>query len=146
MFGPWDAFLQVFSLSLFDAFYLIFTFLYLIFLELLGMQVESIKDYHDRAALFPGKSCYPLSGDHLDKVESISFSPDHAKDRVDQLSIIFDVIGSPTEADIEQISDVHTREFLRRVEPNRPTVELSCSVFQISTNTNTFLILFYLTI
>ena len=41
-----------------------------IFAELLGMQKESIKDYHDRVALFPGKSCYPLSNDHLDKAEN----------------------------------------------------------------------------
>lgn len=88
-----------------------------IFAELLGMQKESIKDYHDRVALFPGKSCYPLSGDHLDK--SVS-NLDGDRDRVDQLSVIFDVIGSPNESDIEQIADSSTRDFLHKLDLQKP--------------------------
>lgn len=38
---------------------------------------------------------------------------EHNKDQVDQLSVIFDVIGSPDEADIEQIESRHIRDFLR---------------------------------
>ena len=80
-----------------------------IFAELLGMQIESVKDYHDRMALFPGKSCYPLSNDNLDapREEVKLFQED--KGRVDQLSVIFDVIGTPSEFDIEQIPDFNTK-------------------------------------
>jgi mitogen-activated protein kinase 1/3 len=90
-----------------------------IFAELLGMQKESVKDYHDRVALFPGKSCYPLSGDLRDHEKS-SFEGD--RESVDQLSVIFDVIGSPIDSDIDQIADPKTREFLHTLEPQRPQV------------------------
>jgi hypothetical protein len=87
------------------------------------MQVESIPDYHDRSALFPGKTCYPLSGDReAEKEDGNLFTPEHARNRVDQLSVIFDVIGSPSESDIDQISDAHTKDYLRAVEPRKPTV------------------------
>ena len=92
-----------------------------IFAELLGMQKESIPDHHDRSALFPGKTCYPLSGDH-EKDDGNLFSPDRARDRVDQLSIIFDVLGSPSESDIESICDIDTKRYLRAVEKKEATV------------------------
>ena len=91
-----------------------------IFAELLGMQIESVKDHHDRVALFPGKSCYPLSNDTLDKVENNKSVQDD-RNRVDQLSVIFDIIGSPVADDIEQIPDATTREFLRKLPEKKPT-------------------------
>ena len=59
--------------------------------RVLGMQ-RSIKDYHDRVALFPGKSCYPLGNDRLDKAENNKSLQDD-RGRVDQLSVIFDIIA-----------------------------------------------------
>lgn len=94
-----------------------------IFAELLGMQKESIPDHHGRSALFPGKTCYPLSGDH-EKDDGNLFSPERARDRVDQLSVIFDVIGSPSESDIESIYDMDTKRYLRAVETKEATVTL----------------------
>jgi hypothetical protein len=38
-----------------------------IFAELLGMQRENCARFEDRAPLFPGSTCYPLSGDGLGK-------------------------------------------------------------------------------
>lgn len=63
--------------------------------ELLSMQEGSVPSYEDRVPLFPGGSCYPLS-----EPESGS-----AKDseRRDQLSVIFSVIGTPSDADIASI-------------------------------------------
>ena len=91
-----------------------------IFAELLGMQIESVKDHHDRVALFPGKSCYPLSNDTLDKVDGNKPLQDD-RNRVDQLSVIFDIIGSPVAEDIEQIPDATTREFLKQLPERKST-------------------------
>ncbi len=70
-----------------------------IFAELLSMQEGSVPNYHDRVPLFPGGSCYPLSGDHV--------STD-TKERQDQLSVIFSVIGMPSEEDLMSVGKVRT--------------------------------------
>jgi mitogen-activated protein kinase 1/3 len=101
-----------------------------IFAELLGMQKESIPDHHSRSALFPGKTCYPLSGDH-ERDDGNLFSPERARDRVDQLSIIFDVIGSPSDSDIESIYDTDTKRYLRAVERKEATVNIVSLLFNI---------------
>jgi len=62
--------------------------------ELLSMQEGSVPDYQDRAPLFPGGSCYPLSGD-TGNIED--------DERLDQLSVIFGVIGTPNVEDVESI-------------------------------------------
>ena len=97
-----------------------------IFAELLGMQIESVPNHHDRVALFPGKSCYPLSGDKLDKAtdgkDPLLLHLENDKDRVDQLSVIFDVIGSPNECDISDINDTEVQEYLRKISPKKPIV------------------------
>lgn len=56
-----------------------------IFAELLSMQAESVPNHRERAPLFPGKSCFPLSVDQA--------RPSCA-DKLDQLNVIFDVIGT----------------------------------------------------
>lgn len=65
--------------------------------ELLSMQEESVPSYQDRQPLFPGGSCYPLSG------EGGSVKTD---ERLDQLNVIFGVIGTPDQEDIESIGTV----------------------------------------
>jgi mitogen-activated protein kinase 1/3 len=57
------------------------------------MQEGSVPSYEDRVPLFPGGSCFPLSGDSNPK----------ASERLDQLSVIFGVIGTPAKEDIESI-------------------------------------------
>ena len=91
-----------------------------IFAELLGMQKENVQNYRDRVALFPGKSCYPLSDDHMDNEDKTSMFIEHNKDQVDQLSVIFDVIGSPSDPDIEEIESPNIKNFLRKVEKQNP--------------------------
>ena len=58
------------------------------------MQEGNVPGYQDRKPLFPGGTCYPLSGEG----DSIK-----ADERLDQLSVIFSVIGSPSADDIEAI-------------------------------------------
>ncbi|KAL3915072.1 MAG: hypothetical protein SGARI_008269 [Bacillariaceae sp.] len=55
------------------------------------MQRESIPDFEDRTPLFPGGKCYPLSGDA------------DTEERLDQLSVIFGVIGTPSKEDIDEV-------------------------------------------
>ena len=62
-----------------------------IFAELLSMQEGNVPGYQDRKPLFPGGTCYPLSGDG-DNIK--------ADERLDQLSVIFSVIGTPSNEDI----------------------------------------------
>lgn len=65
-----------------------------IFAELLSMQEGNVPGYQDRKPLFPGGTCYPLSGEG----DSIK-----ADERLDQLNVIFSVIGSPSVEDIGSI-------------------------------------------
>lgn len=67
-----------------------------IFAELLSMQKGSIPRYQDRVPLFPGKSCFPLSADTAMTTD----------DQLDQLNVIFDVIGTPSEEDLEYLDEV----------------------------------------
>lgn len=60
--------------------------------ELLSMQQGNVSGYQDRKPLFPGGSCYPLSG------EGASVKTD---DRLDQLNVIFNVIGTPSKEDLK---------------------------------------------
>lgn len=67
-----------------------------IFAELLSMQVESCPRYQERVPLFPGRSCFPLSADR----------PTTYSDKLDQLNVIFNVIGTPGEDDIGSLGEV----------------------------------------
>lgn len=62
--------------------------------ELLNMLRTSCKSPTQRQALFPGKSCYPFSPDK--KAETRGGFPFSAND---QLTLIFKVIGTPSEED-----------------------------------------------
>ncbi len=70
------------------------------------MQEGSVPNYQDRVPLFPGGSCYPLSGDHV--------STD-TKERQDQLSVIFSVIGMPSEEDLMSVGKVRALLFFCKV-------------------------------
>ncbi|KAL7495536.1 hypothetical protein ACHAWT_007232 [Skeletonema menzelii] len=79
-----------------------------IFAELLSMQEGSVPTYQDRVPLFPGGSCYPLSGDT---------GSTNSDERLDQLSVIFSVIGMPSEEDLLSISKAN--EYIRSLD-NKP--------------------------
>lgn len=74
-----------------------------IFAELLSMQVESCPRYQERVPLFPGRSCFPLSADR----------PTTYSDKLDQLNVIFGVIGTPNENDIGALGEV--KQYLRKL-------------------------------
>ena len=61
--------------------------------ELLSMQEGNVAGYQDRKPLFPGGTCFPLSGEGR-------LTND---DKLDQLSVIFGVIGTPSKEDVAAI-------------------------------------------
>jgi mitogen-activated protein kinase 1/3 len=104
--------------------------------ELLGMMADSVSDYRDRTPLFPGTSCPSLSGDGLDDpFAPSSFFTTAASggenqsqggretehDRLDQLNLILDVIGTPAQEDVHALQDPgkesYLLEALQRREP-----------------------------
>ena len=71
--------------------------------ELLSMQEGN---YQDRSPLFPGGSCYPLSGKE-DGGED---------DRLDQLNVILEVLGTPNAKELEWVgTKVSTKICLSKV-------------------------------
>lgn len=79
-----------------------------IFAELLSMLKANVPVFSDRMPLFPGRSCFPLSAD----------SDKTYKDQLDQLNVIFDVIGTPTEDDIKNLGDV--QNYLKTLQKKEP--------------------------
>lgn len=80
-----------------------------IFAELLGMIKENAPTFLDRSPLFPGTSCFPLSPDRSNNVKRGGFP--HSSQ--DQLSIIFSVLGTPSEEDFEFVTDAKAIEYLK---------------------------------
>ncbi|OQS01390.1 mitogen-activated protein kinase [Achlya hypogyna] len=79
-----------------------------IFAELLSMQAESYPQYQSRTPIFPGRSCFPLSADR----------PTTYSDKLDQLNVIFGVIGTPKEEDIGNLGEV--KQYLRKLNKKEP--------------------------
>jgi len=93
-----------------------------IFAELLGMMKENAPTFLDRKPLFPGKSCFPLSPD---KSGSSGAKKGFPSVSGDQLAIIFEVIGTPTEEDISDfVTDAKAREYLESFS-KRPRKDLT---------------------
>jgi mitogen-activated protein kinase 1/3 len=69
--------------------------------ELCGMLKENAATFMDRSPLFPGSSCFPLSPDHHTKVRRAGFPSSNS----DQLNVIFDVIGIPSDQELSIITD-----------------------------------------
>ena len=65
------------------------------------MMKENAPTYMDRSPLCPGSSCFPLSPDHKVVVKKHGFPVGQS----DQLNVIFDVIGTPTEEDYSFVTD-----------------------------------------
>jgi len=80
-----------------------------IFAELLSMIKENAATYQDRQPLFPGTSCFPLSPDHKVTVKKGGFPASSS----DQLNVIFDVIGTPTEEEFSFVTDSKAIEYLK---------------------------------
>lgn len=76
--------------------------------ELLSMQEGNVPGYQDRQPLFPGGTCYPLSG------ETSSL----ADERLDQLSVIFGVIGTPSKEALKEVGTANA--YLQTLETKQP--------------------------
>ncbi|XP_055388600.1 LOW QUALITY PROTEIN: uncharacterized protein LOC129617313 [Condylostylus longicornis] len=90
-----------------------------IFAELMGMIKENVKQHLDRSPLFPGSSCFPLSPDRHQSDYNKWFS----KGNRDQLSVIFDVIGSPSAEDIEALGKQDAKKYVNLF-PKREALDL----------------------
>ena len=88
-----------------------------IFGELLSMMKEHAPTYLDRKPLFPGSSCFPLSPDH--KAEKKHGFP-HSS--TDQLNVIFDIIGTPSEEERSFVTDAKALEYMKTF-TTRPRVD-----------------------
>jgi len=78
-----------------------------VFAELLQMMKECQPDPRKRGPLFPGDSCFPLSAD----------TPTAYSNKFDQLNIIFKVLGTPSQADIESFPVCDARKYLSALPP-----------------------------
>lgn len=73
------------------------------------MLKENAPTFIERSPLFPGNSCFPLSPDHQTKVRRAGFPSSNS----DQLNIIFEVIGTPSEEDLQLITDEKALVYIR---------------------------------
>lgn len=80
-----------------------------IFAELQGMLKENAATFMDRTPLFPGTSCFPLSPDRNSAVKKGGFP--HSNH--DQLAMIFQVLGTPCEKDMDFITDSKAIEYIK---------------------------------
>jgi len=78
-----------------------------IYAELLGM-VEGTKT-EDRGPLFPGSSCFPLSPDNKHKTD-YRF---HTRGKHDQLNMIFNLLGTPSDEDVNQLERDDAKRYIR---------------------------------
>jgi serine/threonine protein kinase len=117
--------------------------------ELLSMQKESHEQPDERAALFPGKTCFPLSAENvsgysdrldqlngsytslrLDVIPMVSSSYDDLTTTTIimlcgllLLIVIFDVIGTPTSEEIANVPSSKARNHLTQL-PAKPKIPL----------------------
>ena len=80
--------------------------------ELCGMLKENAPTFVDRRPLFPGNSCFPLSPDSHTKIRA-----GHPSSDSDQLNVIFEVIGTPSEDELGFISDSTSLAYLKSFHP-----------------------------
>ena len=81
-----------------------------VFAELLQMQKKNCVDHTERTALFPGVTCFPFSAS----------DPQSFKSRTDQLGVIFDQIGTPSDEEINNIKDDTIKQHLKSIKKKRP--------------------------
>lgn len=78
------------------------------------MLKEHAATFLDRGPLFPGTSCFPLSPDTNARAKKSGFPVTSQ----DQQAMIFSILGTPTDADLEFVSDDKALEYLRSF-PNK---------------------------
>eukprot|EP01067_Filipodium_phascolosomae_P006332 Filipodium_phascolosomae@DN4591_c0_g1_i1.p1 len=88
-----------------------------IFAELTNMLKENVEFHADRGPLFPGSSCFPLSPDQKHATD-YKF---HTRGNRDQLNMIFNVIGTPHDEDIEMLDKEDAKRYIRIFQPREGT-------------------------
>jgi mitogen-activated protein kinase 1/3 len=84
-----------------------------IFAELMMMIKENAGTFLDRTPLFPGKFCFPLSPPDS-KNRSIKINEyGFPIDKSDQLNVIFDLIGTPSDEDLDFVTDQNGLLYLK---------------------------------
>mmetsp|Transcript_75312 Transcript_75312/g.161358 ORF Transcript_75312/g.161358 Transcript_75312/m.161358 type:complete len:467 (+) Transcript_75312:78-1478(+) len=86
-----------------------------IYAELLQM-LEGGPDYQHRGPLFPGLSCYPLSPRDPRRSGDYSY---HSKCEFEQLNKIFNILGTPSESDMEELETASSRRYVQLFEERR---------------------------
>jgi len=81
-----------------------------IFAELLQMHSANCRDYKQRKVLFPGRTCFPFS----------TKDPFDYQQRTDQLRVVFNLIGTPTEEEIKRFKDNNVQIYLKNMTPSKP--------------------------
>lgn len=79
-----------------------------IFAELLTMLKENAKSQFERKPLFPGTSCFPLS-------PTASKNKEKGVSKEDQLWVIIDKLGTPSEEDLSFVSDEQARSYVKNL-------------------------------
>lgn len=69
----------------------------------------------DRTPLFPGSSCFPLSPDRSNVVKKSGFPHSHT----DQMYVIFSILGTPNEDDLNFVTDAKAIEYLKSFSPKK---------------------------
>lgn len=96
-----------------------------IFAELLGMERASVPDANRRRPLFPGGHCGELSAGSDDSMDIVG-------GQRGQLNVIFDVIGTPTEEDLNHLD----REMARQISGLMPIQPKSFKILYPAADVN----------
>jgi len=103
-----------------------------IFAELLGMIKENIPYPSNRCPLFQGGSCFPLSPDRKsgDNSKQSGRSSGSSTSNKDQLNMIFNVIGTPSDTEIEKLEKEDTKKYVKCFKPRKGVPLTSIDRFQ----------------
>jgi len=80
------------------------------------MLKENAPTFMDRSPLFPGSSCFPLSPERDKNIVKKGGFP-HSNS--DQLNVIFSVLGTPSEEDMDFVTDAKAIEYLKSFAPKK---------------------------
>lgn len=80
-----------------------------IYAELLGMLPGRATE--DRSPLFPGSSCFPLSPDR--NKNKATDAKHNSLGKQDQLNMIFNLLGTPTDEEIDMLERLDTAKYLK---------------------------------
>lgn len=91
-----------------------------IFGEMLHTLENNCPNHEQRRCLFPGKYCFPLSPNKNAEIDEAGIPLNQQND---QLELIFNLIGSPSEADMSFVTDEKALRYLRKFRA-RPAANL----------------------